>query len=138
MNDPVSVSRFHLLERNGGPQPAVADPAREACAALDALLLEREQLAGRRIAITAGSRGIANLREIVRAACQWLIARGASPFVFPAMGSHGGATDEGQRQVLEEYGVISEFVGAEIRSSIEAVQIATTPEGFPVLMDRNA
>lgn len=138
MNDSVSLSRFYVLERNGAPQPAVVDPAREVCAALDELRLGREQLAGRRIAVTAGSRGIANLREIVRAACEWLTAQGASPFVFPAMGSHGGATDDGQRQVLEEYGVVSEFVGAEIRSSIEAVQIATTPEGFPVLMDRNA
>jgi hypothetical protein len=138
MNNSLSLGGFHLLERNGEPQPAVADPAREVHAALDALRLEREQLAGRRIAVTAGSRGIASLREIVRAACQWLMARGANPFVFPAMGSHGGATDEGQRQVLAEYGVTAEFTGAELRSSIEAVQIATTPEGFPVLMDRNA
>jgi len=138
MKDSLSLARFHLLERNGEPQPAVADPAQEVRSALDALGLGREQLAGRRIGITAGSRGIASLREMVRAACQWLIARGANPFVFPAMGSHGGATDEGQLQVLAEYGVTTEFTGAEIRSSVEAVQIATTPEGFPVLMDRNA
>jgi hypothetical protein len=66
------------------------------------------------------------------------MARGANPFVFPAMGSHGGATDEGQRLVLAEYGVTSEFTGAEVRSSVEAIKITTTPEGFPVFMDRNA
>jgi hypothetical protein len=127
-----------MLERNGKPQPVVPDPADEVRTALDALHLEREQLAARRIAVTAGSRGIASLREIVRAACQWLMARGASPFVFPAMGSHGGATDEGQRSVLAEYGVTPEFTGAEVRSCTEAVQIATTPEGFPAFMDHNA
>jgi Lactate racemase N-terminal domain len=138
MNDSPSLSRFYLLERTSEPQDDVADPAAEVCAALDALRLDRKQLAGRRIAVAAGSRGIASLREIVRAACQWLISRGAIPFIFPAMGSHGGATDEGQRQVLAEYGVTAEFTGVEIRSSIEAVQIATTPQGFPVFMDRNA
>jgi len=138
MDDNLLLSRFYFLERTNDPQPRVADPAAEVRAALDTLGLEREQLAGRRIAVAAGSRGIASLREIMRAACQWLIERGANPFVFPAMGSHGGATNEGQRQVLEEYGVTSEFTGVEIRSSIEAVRIAATPEGFPVLMDRNA
>ena len=93
---------------------------------------------GRRIAVTAGSRGIANLREIVRAICTWLKAQGAQPFVFPAMGSHGGGTAEGQRRILEDYGVTAEQVGAEIRSSMETVCIGTTPEGFKVFMDRNA
>jgi hypothetical protein len=138
MNDNLSLASFRFIERNGKPQPEVADPAGEARAALDALRLGRERLAGCRIAVTAGSRGIASLREIVRAACQWLIERGAIPFVFPAMGSHGGASDDGQRKVLEEYGVTAEFTGAEIRSSVEATKIATTPEGFPVFMDRNA
>lgn len=138
MTDDLSLSRFYWLERDGEPQPAVADPALEVRAALDSLHLGRGQLAGRRIAVTTGSRGIASLREIVRAACQWLIEQGANPFVFPAMGSHGGATAEGQREVLAEYGVTAEFTGAEILSSVEAVRVATTPEGFPVLMDRNA
>jgi len=138
MNDSLPLTRFHSLERNGESQPAISDPAGEVRSALDDLGLRREQLAGKRIAVTAGSRGIASLREIVRAACQWLMARGATPFVFPAMGSHGGATDEGQRSVLAEYGVTPEFTGAEVRSSVGALQIATTPEGFPAYMDRNA
>ncbi|HEY6291980.1 MAG TPA: hypothetical protein VI455_10545 [Terriglobia bacterium] len=138
MSQSASLCRFFGLERTAATEPAIADPAAEVLAALDGLGLNPSQLSGKRIAVAAGSRGIASLAEIVRAACQWLSGQGASPFVFPAMGSHGGATDEGQRQVLAQYGVTPDFIGAEIRSSMETVQALRTPEGFPVLMDRNA
>ncbi|HEV2426172.1 MAG TPA: DUF362 domain-containing protein [Terriglobia bacterium] len=138
MTDTPILARFRLLEHTAPTPPAIPDIDGTVVAALDELRLERNRLDGRRIAVAAGSRGIASLREVVRAACQWLIRQGARPFVFPAMGSHGGATDEGQRQVLEEYGVVPEFVGAEVRSSMIAVQAGTTPEGFPTFMDRNA
>jgi hypothetical protein len=85
-----------------------------------------------------GSRGIANLPEIVRAVCGWLKTQGAQPFVFPAMGSHGGATAEGQRQILEDYGITLDRVGVEVRSSMETVCLGTAPEGFRAFMDRNA
>ncbi|MBZ5515348.1 MAG: nickel-dependent lactate racemase [Acidobacteriia bacterium] len=88
--------------------------------------------------MSAGSRGIANLRELVRAICDWLKSEGALPFIFPAMGSHGGATPEGQRKILEQYGVTSEQVGAEVRSSMAAAPVGRTAEGFEVYLDRHA
>lgn len=133
-----TLARFRLLERTAPTRPAIQDIEGAVVAGLDELGLERNRLDGKTIAVAAGSRGIANLADVVRAACQWLIRQGARPFVFPAMGSHGGATNEGQRQVLEEYGVVPEYVGAEVRSSMAAVQLGTTPEGFPAFMDRNA
>lgn len=105
--------------------------------------LEREEIAkkiqpGMEIAITAGSRGIANIPLIIKSAADFVKSRGAVPFVVPAMGSHGGATAEGQRQVIEGYGVTEAFVGCEIRSSMETVQIGVTPNGKPVRIDKNA
>jgi hypothetical protein len=105
---------------------------------LSGLGLAAEKLRGRRIAIAVGSRGIASLQEIVRAVCGWLKAQDAQPFIIPAMGSHGGGTAEGQRQVLADYGITEAGVGAEIRSSTETLQVGTTPQGFPVFADRHA
>ncbi len=142
MADPITnvptLARFRVLERTAPTRPAIADVDGAVAAALSEMGIERSRLAGRSIAVAVGSRGIASLREVVCAACQWLSRQGARPFVFPAMGSHGGATDEGQRQVLAEYGVVPEFVGAWVRSSMSAVRAGTTPEGFPAFMDRNA
>jgi hypothetical protein len=137
-DDHVSLARFRLLERVSATAPELPHLEDEIPRALASLQLPSEKLRGRRIAVTAGSRGIANLGEITRATCTWLKAQGARPFVFPAMGSHGGATAEGQRRILEDYGVTAEQVGAEIQSSMETVVIGTTPEGFKVFMDRNA
>ena len=61
-----------------------------------------------------------------------------SPVIIPAMGSHGSGTAEGQRKIIESYGVTEEFTGAEIRSSMETVVIDTTPQGIPVHFDKNA
>jgi len=88
--------------------------------------------------ITVGSRGIANVREIIRAVVEHLKGLGAKPFIVPAMGSHGGATAEGQREVVESYGITQEFVGCPIRSSMETVVVCQTAEGFPVHFDRAA
>ncbi len=107
-------------------------------ARLTGLGLAPEKLRGRRIAIAVGSRGIASLQEIVRAICDWLKAQGAQPFIIPAMGSHGGGTAEGQRQILADYGITDAGVGVEIRSSTETLRVGTTPQGFPVFADRLA
>lgn len=138
MKDPTLFPRFHWLERTAPTKSALADPGNAVMEALDALGLDGAEIRGKEIAVATGSRGVAGLREIVRAACQWLIRLGATPFVFPAMGSHGGATGEGQRQVLMDYGVTPEYTGAEIRSSMETILTRVTPEGFPVFADRNA
>jgi hypothetical protein len=90
------------------------------------------------VAITAGSRGIANIARIIKAAVAHLRSLGAEPFIVPAMGSHGGATAEGQRQVIESYGITEAFCGCPIRSSMETVIVGYAAEGFPVHFDRNA
>ncbi len=110
----------------------------EAQGALSGLSLPPEKLRGRRIAVSVGSRGVANVREIAKAICGWLKQQGARPFIFPGMGSHGGATVEGQLEILKGYGVTPDSMGVEIRASMESVCLGETPEGFKVYMDRHA
>src|SRR5690349_18426422 len=74
---------------------------------------------GATVAIGAGSRGISNIAEIVRAVIEILHCAGAKPFIFPAMGSHGGATPEGQTEVLASYGITESSMGAPIRAAME-------------------
>jgi hypothetical protein len=93
---------------------------------------------GMRIAITGGSRGVANIALILREIASICRERGAIPFIVPAMGSHGGATAEGQLEVLESYGITEEYCGCEIISSMETKQISVTSEGHPVLIDKHA
>ncbi len=93
---------------------------------------------GMRVAITAGSRGVANIGLIIRSIADSLKAMGCEPFIVPAMGSHGGATAEGQREVIESYGITEEFTGCRIISSMETVEIGKTETGRPVRIDKNA
>lgn len=93
---------------------------------------------GMSIAITAGSRGIANVAIITKAVVDAVKRRGAEPFIVPAMGSHGGATAEGQLEVLSGYGITPETMGCPIRSSMEVVQLGISDTGLPVYMDKNA
>ena len=102
--------------------------------------IEAASLVGRgdRIAITGGSRGVANIDIVIKATVDYLKELGAKPFVVPAMGSHGGATAEGQRDVLAHYGITEETVGAPIEATMDTVEIGKTADGLPVLLDRNA
>ncbi len=93
---------------------------------------------GMRVAITCGSRGVANIAVITKAIVDFVKSCGGEPFVFPAMGSHGGATAEGQREILTGYGVTEAFLGCPILASMEVVQIGQTEEGMPVFVDRHA
>lgn len=93
---------------------------------------------GMRIAITCGSRGIANIAIILKAIVDFVKARGAEPFIFPAMGSHGGATPEGQVDVLRSYQVTEETMGCPIRATMETVYLGDTVEGSPVFQDKYA
>ena len=93
---------------------------------------------GMSVALTAGSRGIAEIAEILRSLVEILKGMEADPFIVPAMGSHGGATAEGQVEILDSLGVTEEFCGAPIRSSMEIVEIGETERGVPVYMDRIA
>ncbi|MSU78235.1 MAG: DUF2088 domain-containing protein [Gemmataceae bacterium] len=93
---------------------------------------------GQSVALTAGSRGIANIALILKSTVQYLRDLGALPYLVPAMGSHGGATAEGQIGVLQTYGITEEYVGAPIRSSMDVIHVGDTPEGWPVYLDKNA
>ena len=93
---------------------------------------------GETVAVTAGSRGVANVDVAVKATIDYLKALGAKPFVVPAMGSHGGATAEGQRSVLEHYGITEETVGAPVKATMEVVELGKTASGLPVFLDRYA
>lgn len=93
---------------------------------------------GARIAVAVGSRGIANIGRIVKALVDNLKQLGAYPIIVPAMGSHGGATAEGQREVLASYNITEETMGVPIESSMEVVQIASLDDGYPVYLDKIA
>ncbi|MCB1020013.1 MAG: hypothetical protein KDC27_08795 [Acidobacteria bacterium] len=93
---------------------------------------------GARIAIGVGSRGIQNIAAIARAVVDFWKDRGCEPFLIPVMGSHGAGTAEGQADVLAHYGITEETMGVPVRSSLEVVQIGTTPEGIAVSMDKHA
>lgn len=93
---------------------------------------------GNSIAITCGSRGVANIALIIKAIVEFVKEAGGEPFVFPAMGSHGGATAEGQREILTGYGVTEEYLGCPIRATMEVDQLGQTPDGMPVFIDRYA
>jgi len=94
--------------------------------------------AGAEIAITVGSRGMNRLPELTAAIVSEVKKRGGKPFIAPSMGSHGGATAEGQEKLLAKLGVTAATAGCPIRSSMEVVELDRLPNGLPVLMDREA
>ncbi len=94
--------------------------------------------AGSRIAVGVGSRGIANIGTIVRGVIDSWLDRGVKPFIIPVMGSHGGGTARGQREVLAHYGITEESMGAPVVSSLDVVEIGETPQGIAVSMDKEA
>lgn len=93
---------------------------------------------GMSIALAVGSRGLAELPLLVRTTVEELVKRGTEPFIVPAMGSHGGATAEGQVALLAGLGVTQETAGCPIRSSMETVELDRLDNGLPVLMDKHA
>ena len=93
---------------------------------------------GMSIAITAGSRGIANIALITKSIVDFVKKQGASPFIVPAMGSHGGATAEGQTEILRSYHITAESMGCPIVSSMEITKIGVNEEGLDVFIDKHA
>ena len=93
---------------------------------------------GSRIAIGVGSRGISNIATIVKSVVDFWKEKGAEPFIFPAMGSHGAATAEGQADVLAHYGIHEATMGVPVISSLEVVSLGRTDEGIETFMDQNA
>jgi hypothetical protein len=116
--------------------PQVSDVAAATAAALEPL---RGRLTpGMSVAVTAGSRGIHDKPAVLRAAGEWLRAQGVEPFVVPAMGSHGGATSEGQVQLLAELGMTENTLGMPIRATMDTVHLGDLADGPAVHLDANA
>jgi hypothetical protein len=93
---------------------------------------------GDRVAIAVGSRGVADIAILTREVVNAVKSVNGNPFIVPAMGSHGGATAEGQREVLEQLGVTEASVGAPILSSMDVVEVGRLPKGLPIYIDKNA
>ena len=118
--------------------PTCSDIKNTVVAELERLQLSGKVAAGESVAITAGSRGISNIAEIIQAIAQFFLDLKAEPFIVPSMGSHGGGTSAGQRQVLESYGITESFCGCPIKDSMETVTIGEAAEGFPIYFDKSS
>ncbi|MBN1400136.1 MAG: DUF2088 domain-containing protein [Anaerolineae bacterium] len=131
-----SLEGLRLVKvRQRWDQPDVRDVAGEARRQLEATgALERIQL-GDEIAITAGSRGIASMPTVLRVVVEAVRACGGQPFIFPAMGSHGGGTAEGQCALLASLGIDEASMGAPIRATMDVIQIGQIEAGLPVYLD---
>lgn len=95
-------------------------------------------LKGKRIAITAGSRGIPQYKEMLKTIIDQLKEWGAEPFVFPSMGSHAGGTAESQKQYLIDFGITEEYLGVPIHSSMDVVKVSELDSGMPIYCDKYA
>lgn len=139
IGDPDRIPKLGTIEQAWETSPILSEDIRdEAAKAVGGLDLSEIPSRGS-VAVGVGSRGIANLPAIVTGVVEAIEERGYDPFIVPAMGSHGGATDEGQREVLETLGVTESTIGCEIKSSMEVVEIATTPDrGVSVVTDAHA
>ncbi len=119
-------------------QPEVFDVPEAVAAAIRASRIAERVKPGGSIALTVGSRGIAGIDRIAKAAVEALKGLGFAPFVVAAMGSHGGGTAEGQRAMLAEFGVTEKAIGCPIRSEMETSVLGTNSFGLPIHFDRNA
>lgn len=133
----IPLPRF-VKVRQDFPENAIPDLGAEVLRRLQRPEVAGRVLPGMRIAITAGSRGVDRVAEIIRTVAGFLKSRGAKPFIVPAMGSHGGATAEGQKAILTEYGITEDAMGCPIVSSMDVKQIGSLETGEPVYIDRNA
>lgn len=119
-------------------QPAVESPEQAAYDAVHTCPDIARVRPGETVALTAGSREVYDIVGILRGVIRAVREQGGVPFIVPAMGSHGGATAEGQVRVLEHFGITEEALGVEIRSSMETVLVGHTEDGYPVHLDRIA
>jgi len=133
----MNYPKMYRLQQNIDA-PKVKNIEKTLAAELDSLNFQSRIKPGMRIAITAGSRGIANIDRIMKYLVQFIKEHSADPFLIPAMGSHGGGTAEGQREMLRSLRITEESVGAPILSSMEVVEIGKSSFGFPVLVDKYA
>tara|TARA_B100000470_G_scaffold216115_1_gene199062 strand:- start:1012 stop:2265 length:1254 start_codon:yes stop_codon:yes gene_type:complete len=120
------------------PTDVVEDIRSAVFTELDQLNMDSIVKSGDTVAVGAGSRGIANIDVVIKSVVDYLKGIGLKPFVFPAMGSHGGATPEGQKDILAHYGITEETMGAPVRATMEVVEVGRTADDLPVFLDRYA
>jgi hypothetical protein len=131
-------SIFRVRQSFDGQTLPIGEIPATVAAELARLNLGQTVKPGQTVAITAGSRGVANIALIIKAAVEHFQSLGAQPFIVPAMGSHGGGTAEGQRGLIEGYGITESYCGCPIRASMETVVVCQAAEGFPVHFDKHA
>ena len=133
----MELPEMALVEHQFDPQHIedIAAAVRDEMASLN---LGSKVKAGESVAITAGSRGVANIYMVIKTIVEELKKLDAAPFVFPAMGSHGGGTAEGQIKVLANLGITDETMGCPIKSDMEPQYIGDASLGYPVNVDKNA
>lgn len=112
--------------------------SKEVASSIAHLSLDKKLRPGQTIAVTAGSRGIDRIDEVTRSCVDVLKGMGTKPFIFPAMGSHGGATAEGQKTLLAHLGISQEKMGVPIFSSMEVLEVGVTHRNVPVYLDSHA
>ena len=135
--DPIAIPRMVKVKQTFD-RPVIRDVIGEFKAKLSAKKVLATIKPGQTIAVGVGSRGISNQPALVKALVEEIKKAGGKPFLVPAMGSHGGATAEGQRKMLTGMGFTEEYIGAPIRATMETVQVGVSANGFPVFFDKNA
>jgi len=133
----IELPKMAMVEQLFNPQN-VGDIRAEVIKELVRLQLQEKITQGDTVAITAGSRGIANIQFITRTVVDELKKLGARPFIFPSMGSHGGATPEGQLNIIEQYGLTESNMGCPIRSTMEVVYLGDAADAYPIHGDKYA
>jgi hypothetical protein len=133
----MKFPRF-LVVRQNFPDRSLKDITGEVTRQLAGAGFDSRLKPGAKVAIGVGSRGIANIAAIVRSVVGYWKSQSMQPFIFPAMGSHGSATAEGQAEILAHYGIHEAAMGCPVISSLEVVQLGATPEGIKTYLDRAA
>lgn len=136
-NPGIVVPQLHEVSLAIPSPPTITDVAGAARAAVTQRLAN-DVTAGMTVAVGAGSRGLSDRVDVLRGTILGLRDLGAEPFVVPAMGSHGGATADGQRAMLEVLGMTELAMGAEIRATMETIEVARTDDGMPLYLDAHA
>ncbi|MCC6391263.1 MAG: DUF2088 domain-containing protein, partial [Bryobacterales bacterium] len=133
----MELSRLLLVKQNF-PDRSIKDIPGEVAKQLNASPFASRVKPGGSVAIGVGSRGISNIATIARAVVDYFKSQGLRPHIFPAMGSHGAATAEGQADVLTHYGIYEAAMGCPVSSQLDVVSLGATPEGIETFMDRTA
>ncbi len=130
------LPQFVLIQQTNQAAPRIERPYEEMQTQLQALALPAERFQGKRIGITVGSRGIDRIPALVRAVVEYVKAQGGQPVIFAAMGSHGGGTAQGQREMLASLHITEETVGAPVECCEECHCLGKTPAGYSVYYNR--